>query len=118
MSISDYIIDRRPLVQPAVAADNRRWLAAGCRGRGNVGQASRRQIEENMDTPKCDKCDKLMIEGYVPDAGHSNMLRQLKWFEGQPEVGWFGLKVKGKTPVSVTAYRCPKCGKLEFYAWP
>jgi hypothetical protein len=72
-----------------------------------------------MDTRKCDKCDEVMIEGYVPDAGHSNILRQQSWFEGRPEFGWFGgLKAKGKKQIVVTACRCPKCGKLEFYAWP
>jgi len=67
-----------------------------------------------MDTRKCDKCDEVMIEGYVPDT--NNFSQQQLWVEVPPAVGWFWQKAKAR--FAVVAYRCPKCGKLEFYAGP
>jgi len=76
-----------------------------------------------MEAPKCDRCDVVMAEGFIPFQGHT-LLRPPSWLEGAPEKSkWFShLKTSGKKRYAVRAYRCPICGKLELFAigdaWP
>jgi hypothetical protein len=66
--------------------------------------------------PVCPHCKQRMQEGYLPDAA-TNVWRAPSWVEGKPEWSfWTGLKMRGKTPLPVTAYRCPSCGYVEIYA--
>ena len=65
----------------------------------------------------CSKCQKTMEEGHVPDIGR-NSATQSVWARGPAEPrGFFGgIRFKGKEQVPLTAYRCPSCGYVEFYA--
>lgn len=39
------------------------------------------------------------------------------WVSGLPERNmWTGLKLKGRTQLSIITYRCTRCGYLESYA--
>lgn len=64
----------------------------------------------------CPKCQSPMQEGFVLDHGDLNYKMQPVWIEGAPEESfWSGLKTKNRQALSVRAFRCPKCGFLEFY---
>jgi len=40
-----------------------------------------------------------------------------QWISGEPERSfWFGLKLSGRKQLTVSAYRCPRCGRLEVFA--
>lgn len=57
-----------------------------------------------------------MVRGYQVDQGYGSMSVP-KWVEGEPERSyWVGLKLKGRTQLPVTTYRCGRCGYLESYA--
>jgi hypothetical protein len=64
---------------------------------------------------ECGPCGVAMVEGWILDLKHSNLPRQATWVEGPPEKGWFYLRTN-KKQFAVTAYRCPKCGRLDLYA--
>jgi hypothetical protein len=57
-----------------------------------------------------------MQRGFILDrAGHG--LAAAAWVDGAPVPSlWFGLKLKGKRQIPVSADRCTACGFLEFYA--
>jgi hypothetical protein len=57
-----------------------------------------------------------MQEGYMPEASQSRVGRS-RWVGGPPDVGIFGLNLKGKDVVEIRTFRCPGCGYLESYAW-
>ena len=39
------------------------------------------------------------------------------WIGGAPEKSlWTGVKLRGKTPLEITTWRCKRCGFLESYA--
>jgi|tagenome__1003787_1003787.scaffolds.fasta_scaffold18813966_2 hypothetical protein len=69
--------------------------------------------------PRCPKCDTLMDRGHVPDVAHGHALRA-NWAPGEPETRRFfgGIKYDPSALVPLTAYRCPSCGFVEFYARP
>ncbi len=57
---------------------------------------------------KCPNDEAEMEEGYFVEA---------HWVSGvKPRLG--GIMALGRTTKFVTAYRCEKCGKLEFYTQP
>jgi hypothetical protein len=57
-----------------------------------------------------------MQPGFVLDVTHGGST-QSSWIEGAPEWStWTGLKLKGRTRLRVTTFRCPACGYLESYA--
>ena len=56
-----------------------------------------------------------MEQGYVLDEGYGNRTVG-QWVAGEPERIWTGLKLRGKTKLDVTTYRCKRCGYLESYA--
>ena len=65
---------------------------------------------------ECPKCHGSMSEGAMVDTGHGSYSVS-SWQPGEPSVSrWFGLKVKPKTFLPTTAYRCSRCGFLEIYA--
>ncbi len=70
--------------------------------------------------PKCIQCHVEMESGFVPDLSHSFYQRQL-WAPGRFERRFWsetGLTVKRDQLIPVTVFRCPQCGRLEFYALP
>jgi len=57
-----------------------------------------------------------MEPGYVIDEGYGTRT-VANWVAGEPERSiWTGLKLRGKSKVAVTSYRCRRCGYLESYA--
>jgi hypothetical protein len=69
--------------------------------------------------PRCPKCDKPMDRGHIPDAAQGQVL-QSSWAPGEPESRRFlgGIKYQGHELIPFSAYRCPACGYVEFYARP
>jgi predicted nucleic-acid-binding Zn-ribbon protein len=67
-------------------------------------------------TKTCGKCGGRMAEGFTPEYTHHSSTKIEEWFEGAPERGWFGLKLRGKRRMAVETYRCERCGYLESYA--
>ena len=68
------------------------------------------------DTRACPKCNSRMETGFLFDRNHHDMGKVGEWIEGQPEQGWFGLKLKGRQRRPITTLRCERCGFLELYA--
>ena len=68
-------------------------------------------------TPRCPKCQKTMERGHIPDRGR-NQVYQTGWSRGGPERQRFfgGIKFRPKEQLPLTAFRCPSCGYVEFYA--
>ena len=57
-----------------------------------------------------------MEPGHVIDEGYGTRT-VANWVAGEPERSiWTGLKLRGKSKVAVTSYRCRRCGYLESYA--
>jgi predicted nucleic-acid-binding Zn-ribbon protein len=68
-------------------------------------------------TPRCPKCQKTMERGHVPDVGHGQVVVP-GWTQGAPERQRFfgGIKYRPKEQLPLSAFRCPGCGYVEFYA--
>ena len=57
-----------------------------------------------------------MQEGFILERGHYNQKLVTQWIEGVPERAfWDGLKLSGRKQYNVMAFRCTRCGFLEFY---
>ena len=57
-----------------------------------------------------------MIEGFIVDHTHGGSTVSA-WVEGEPKKSiWFGVKLKGSTPIDISTWRCRRCGFLESYA--
>jgi hypothetical protein len=69
--------------------------------------------------PRCPKCEKPMEVGHVPDSAHGHIL-QSSWAAGEAETRRFfgGIKYHPDEVIPLSAYRCPSCGYVEFYARP
>ncbi len=66
--------------------------------------------------PKCPQCQGAMVQGFIPDYAHS-MKTVASWVEGRPRRSWWQwTKVPVGGGVPIAAFRCSKCGYLEFYA--
>ena len=57
-----------------------------------------------------------MDSGLIPDrAGGTS--KEPVWIKGTPDKGFFGnIKERDRERLPVTAFRCPKCGRLELVA--
>jgi hypothetical protein len=59
-----------------------------------------------------------MSEGVIADKGHGQWVIA-SFLPGAAEVSrWWGLKVRKKDLVPISAWRCGRCGYLENYAPP
>ena len=69
-----------------------------------------------MTPPRCRRCDGRLAEGFV--AGQSDSADTVgQWHPDAPAKHWWGgLKVEKKRLVTITAFRCGRCGLLELYA--
>lgn len=69
--------------------------------------------------PRCPKCDQSMDRGHIPDVAHGVVLPS-GWAPGDPETRRFmgGIKYRKEGMIPFSAYRCPRCGLVEFYARP
>jgi len=73
-----------------------------------------------MDQPTsaCPKCRGSMEVGVIADQTYGTVLVST-WQEGPPEKNFLGsLKMRGKSRIAITTYRCASCGYLESYAKP
>lgn len=69
-----------------------------------------------MPQPDCPKCGGAMEEGFLLDRTQSGAAASA-WVAGAPEKSfWTGLKLKGRTQLPVSTWRCRRCGYLESYA--
>jgi hypothetical protein len=72
----------------------------------------------NSKQLRCPRCQGEMIQGFVPDYTHQHALVET-WHEGQPKKSfWRHTKAPRTQGISIGAFRCEKCGYLEFYAHP
>ncbi len=70
--------------------------------------------DENI---QCPKCQGEMIQGFLPDQ--SPIILVSAWHEGHPKKSfWTGTKAPLAEGIPIGAFRCGKCGFLEFYADP
>ena len=63
----------------------------------------------------CPKCKQQMQEGVTLDRTYGSVLSS-SWVEGPVVKGWLGLRLRGRTIIDITTYRCSSCGYLESYA--
>jgi predicted RNA-binding Zn-ribbon protein involved in translation (DUF1610 family) len=64
---------------------------------------------------ECPKCRRQMQEGVTLDRTYGQVAGS-SWVEGPVVKGWLGLRLRGKSIMDITTYRCPGCGYLESYA--
>ena len=70
------------------------------------------------DKLQCSKCNGEMVQGFVPDYTRGGIL-VADWHAGQPKKSfWTSTKNPSAEGVPLGAFRCQKCGFLEFYADP
>jgi hypothetical protein len=60
-----------------------------------------------------------MDRGHIPDLAHG-AVQQASWAPGEAIAQRFlgGIKYKAGETIPLSAYRCPSCGYVEFYAPP
>lgn len=65
---------------------------------------------------KCPKCSGAMVQGFIPDYSDGPIYVE-GWIEGQPAKSfWTKTKAAKGEGIPIGAFRCEKCGFLEFYA--
>jgi hypothetical protein len=65
---------------------------------------------------RCPKCAGTMIQGFVVDFSETGTL-VMRWHDGPPKKSfWSGTKAGQHEGIPIGAFRCDKCGFLEFYA--
>ena len=65
---------------------------------------------------QCPKCKGDMIQGFVGDYSEGSLLVP-GWHAGQPKKSFWGrTKARLSEGLPVGAFRCQKCGFLEFYS--
>lgn len=70
-----------------------------------------------MRSSACPKCQGSMTRGFLLEQNANHGYEPAKWVEGEPVKSfWFGLKLKGRSKLSVETWRCGRCGFLENYA--
>ncbi len=65
---------------------------------------------------QCPKCGGNMVQGFVPDRTHQIAFVE-EWVCGQPRKSfWRHTKAPLNQGIPIAAFRCEKCGFVEFYA--
>ena len=64
---------------------------------------------------RCPKCKTQMEDGALIDRSYGRTDIS-SWVKGMPEMGWFGVKLRGAKLYVAMTYRCPVCGYLKSYA--
>ncbi len=67
---------------------------------------------------QCPKCDGKMSQGFVPDFANDGVHIGV-WHQGEPRPAFFfgGIKRPASAAgIPIGAFRCTRCGYLEFYA--
>ena len=66
---------------------------------------------------QCPKCQSEMVQGFVPDYFKDRSSFVVAWFAGSPKKSfWKTTKAPRAEGVPIGAFRCQKCGFLEFYS--
>ena len=69
------------------------------------------------DKLQCPKCKGEMAQGFVPDFYSHSAVLVGGWHEGQPKKSfWTRTKAPFLEGIPIGAFRCQKCGFLEFYS--
>ena len=71
-----------------------------------------------MTTEKlqCPKCKGEMVQGFVPDYSQAGVFLG-GWHSGHPKKSfWTITKAPMSEGIPIGAFRCQKCGFLEFYS--
>jgi hypothetical protein len=64
---------------------------------------------------RCSRCQGALEDGFLADET-SNGTADIHWASGPANRSrWFGVRMKGRRKLAVTAYRCRDCGHLELY---
>lgn len=64
----------------------------------------------------CGRCGGSLEEGFLLDRSDSGATAT-HWVEGAPEKSfWTGLSLTGRRSLTLTTWRCRRCGLLESYA--
>jgi len=72
-------------------------------------------MSESEVSSRCPKCQGSMIQGFVLDHTYGGQSLS-SWGQGEPTKSfWTGIKASHST-VPIGAFRCERCGFLEFYA--
>ena len=72
-----------------------------------------------MQTPSCPQCSVPMDRGFLMDHSHRSVGHAAQWISGEPERSLlYGVKTGGRRKITVSSYRCPRCGRLELLAPP
>src|SRR5207237_10245994 len=83
-------------------------------GRPATGYESTIMTNKEM---QCPQCKGEMVQGFVPDYVHDARSLVVAWFAGPPKKSfWSKTKAPRGDGVPVGAFRCQKCGFLEFYS--
>jgi ribosomal protein S27AE len=70
-----------------------------------------------MQIPSCPRCSVAMEQGFMMDHSHRSFGNPGQWISGEPERSiWFGTKTRDRRRLTVAAFRCPRCGRLEMFA--
>jgi hypothetical protein len=65
----------------------------------------------------CPKCNESMVQGFMLDRGHSNLIQVGTWAEGPPKKSFWGnIKLPKSKSIPIGAFRCSSCGYVELYA--
>ncbi len=66
----------------------------------------------------CLNCNTPMQTGFVLERSQGSAPLVTEWIEGEPEKSnWFGLKLRNRQRLPITALRCPTCGRLDLFAF-
>ena len=64
----------------------------------------------------CPKCQGDMMQGFIPDYSHGAIYVG-GWQAGAPKKSfWIKTKAPASGGLPIAAFRCQKCGFLEFYS--
>lgn len=70
--------------------------------------------EERLE---CPRCRGTLQRGFLLGTSEGGLRTAARWVQGTPEPSvWTGLRIKDRTVLTVTTYRCERCGYLESYA--
>lgn len=73
-------------------------------------------MKKSSVCPKCDSGE--MIQGFLPEFTHTAVF-VTGWQEGNPKKSlWTRTKASPRKTMPVGAFRCNRCGYLEFFANP
>ena len=84
-----------------------------------AGREINSRLGRNMpiDALQCQRCAVALQPGIVTEVRPQHYMQPVSWIAGEPEETLMkNLKVDGKQQHPIRAYRCPQCGRLEFFA--